>query len=120
MFENRKLRKEQELLKKIEMIQPTSKSELKQSCLMLCNLDVAKAEKMYDFLVKDMPDIPEVPPAQKTFVQNFGEQANGVLGWIRENQDVFSQGWEFVQKIIASRKGAPAITPGQPLPPINQ
>ena len=101
------------------MIQPTSKSDLKRECLYLCNLDVKKAEQMYDFLVKDMPSLPEVPPAQKTFVQNFGEQANGVLDWLRKNEDVLGQGWEFIQKIIASRKGGPTIPAGQPLEPIN-
>lgn len=101
------------------MIQPTSKSDLKRECLYLCNLDVAKAEKMYDFLVKDMPTLPEIPPAQKGFVQNFGEQANGVLSWFRENEDVFTKGFDFIQRIIASRKGG-SIPPSAPLPPINQ
>ena len=82
---------------------------------MLCNLNVEKAEKMYDFLVKDMSDIPDVEPAQKSFLQNFGEQANGVIGWLRENQDMIGQGVDFVRGIIASRKG----TPAPPLPPIN-
>lgn len=115
MFKNRRLRKEQELMEKVAMIKPTSKSELKQSCLMLANLDVDKAERMYDFLVKDMQEIPEVPPAQKSFVTNFGEQATGVLGWFRENEDVFVKGFEFVQRIISAKRPA-----GTPLPPINQ
>ena len=106
-------------MEKIAMIKPTSKSELKQSCLMLANLDVDKAERMYDFLVKDMQEIPEVPPAQKNFITNFGEQANGVLGWFRENEDVFTKGFEFIQRIIASRKGG-TLPAGNPLPPINQ
>ena len=113
MFNRKK--KEQRLLEQIAMIKPTSKSELKRQCLMLCNLNVEKAEKMYDFLVKDMSDIPDVEPAQKSFLQNFGEQANGVIGWLRENQDMIGQGVDFVRGIIASRKGSPA----PPLPPIN-
>ena len=105
-------------MQKISMIKPTSKAELKQSCLMLSNLDVDKAKKMYDFLVSDMSEIPEIPPAQKSFIANFGEQANGVLEWFRENGDVFSQGWDFVQRIIATRKGT-VVPPAEPLPPIN-
>lgn len=113
MFENRKRRKQEELLKKLAMIKPTSKSELKQSCLMLANLDVDKAKKLYDFLVQDMTDIPDIPPVQKSFIQNFGEQANGVFGWIRENQDILSQGYEIVRGILNKK------VPGKPLPPIN-
>jgi len=98
------------------MIKPTSKAALKQQCLYLSRFDVAKAEKMYDFLVKDVADaIPDVEPASRTFVQNLGEQANGVFGWLRENQDMLSQGVEFIKGIVKGRKAAPA----QPLPPIN-
>ena len=105
-------------MQKIAMIKPTSKSELKQSCLMLANLDVDKAERMYDFLVKGMNEIPEVPPAEKSFMANFGEQANGVMSWFRENEDFLTKGYEFIQRIIASRKGV-AVPPSEPLPPIN-
>ena len=62
------------------MIKPTSKAALKQQCLFMANLDVDKAERMYDFLVKDMDGIPDVEPASRSFMQNFGDQANGVVG----------------------------------------
>lgn len=99
------------------MIKPTSKSELKRQCLMLCNLNVEKAEKMYDFLIKDMQGIPDVEPAAKTFIQNFGEQANSVFGWLRDNQDMLGQGVEFIKGIVSKRKDA--IPQAAPLPPIN-
>jgi len=98
-------------------IKPTSKAALKQQCLMLAHLDVDKAERMYDFLVKDMDDLPALEPASRSFIQNFSEQANGVLGWMRENQDVLSKGVDFVRGLIAARKGA--SVPTEPLPPIN-
>lgn len=94
------------------MIKPTSKATLKTQCLYLSNLNVEKAEKMYDFLVKGM-DIPDVEPASRSFIENFGEQANGVFGWIRENQDMIGQGVEFIKGIISKK------TPPTPLPPIN-
>ncbi len=52
-------------------------------------------------------------------MQNFGEQANGVFGWFRENQDMIGQAVDFVRGIIASRKGGAAVPPASPLPPIN-
>lgn len=98
------------------MIKPTSKAELKRQCLMLSNLDVDKAEKMYNFLIEGLEDIPSVEPASKPFLQNFGEQANGIVGWFRENQDMIGQGVDMIRGIIEKRKAVPTATP---LPPIN-
>lgn len=100
------------------MIKPTSKAELKRECLYLSNLDVDKAERMYDFLIKGMESIPEVEPASRSFIQNFGDQANGVMGWLRENKDMIGEGVDFIRGIISSRKGGPT-PPATPLPPIN-
>ena len=101
----------------VGMIKPTSKAALKQQCLFLSNLDVDKAEKMYDFLIKDMEEIPAVEPASRSWMENFGDQANGVVGWLRENRDVLGQGVDFIRGLIASRKGGTA--PAPPLPNIN-
>lgn len=103
-------------MESIGMIKPTSKASLKQQCLYLSNLNVEKAEKMYDFLMKGMESIPDVEPASKSFIQNFGDQANGIFGWLRENQDMLSQGVDFIRGIV-SKKSAPTVTP---LPPINE
>ena len=100
------------------MIKPTSKATLKMQTLYLCNLNVEKAEKMYDFLVKGMENLPDVEPASRSFIENFGEQASGIISWLRENQDMLGQGVDFIKGIIASRKGTP-IPPSSPLPPIN-
>lgn len=109
-------RRHERLVEKLNMIKPTSKAELKRECLYLSNLDVAKAERMYDFLVKDM-DIPDVEPASKPFIQNFGDQANSVFGWFRENQDMIGQAVDFIKGLVSSRKGP--VPPASPLPPIN-
>jgi len=101
----------------VAMIKPTSKAALKQQCLFMANLDVDKAEKMYDFLTKGMDNIPDVEPSAKPFIQNFGEQASGVFGWLRENQDVLGQAVDFIKGIISSKKGG--LPPTTPLPPIN-
>lgn len=114
MFERIKERRQRELVEKIAMIKPTSKSELKQTCLMLSNLDIDKAEKMYDFLVKDMTEIPDIPPTQKSFLENLKEQSSDVFSWMRENQDILSQGVDFIKGLF-QKNG----TPAKPLPPIN-
>ena len=111
-------KRQERLIEKLNMIKPTSKAELKRQCLYLSNLDVDKAERMYNFLVKDMDGIPDVEPTSRPFIQNFGEQANGVFGWFRENQDMIGQAVDFIKGIIASRKGG-VVPPVNPLPPIN-
>ena len=109
--------RKKKVIEAVSMIKPTSKAALKQQCLMLSNLNVEKAEKMYDFLVKGMEGIPDVEPASRSFLQNFGEQANGVFGWLRDNKDMIGEGVDFVRGIVSSRKGG--APPATPLPPIN-
>lgn len=108
-------RREQKLREQLAMIKPTSKSALKRECLYLCHLDIDKAERMYDFLVKGMDGIPDVEPEAKGFLQNLKEQAGGVLGWLRENKDMLEEGAGFIRGILG-KKGGPAAPP---LPPIN-
>lgn len=116
MFNSKK--KQQKLIEKVNTLKPTSKYALKQQCLMLCNLKVKESEEMYDFLIKDMKDsIPDVEPAQRSFVQNFGDSANGVLEWFRENQDILSQGLNFIKSLIKGKSDNAVVTP---LPPINE
>lgn len=111
---NRKKR-EQKLRERIAMIKPTSKEALKRECLYMCNLNVEKAEKMYEFLVKDISSLPDLEPASRPFIQHLGEQANDIFAWLRENKDMIGQGIDFI-KGIAGRKSTP---PAAPLPPIN-
>lgn len=97
------------------MIKPTSKSALKQQCLYLARMDVDKAEKMYNFLIRDMEELPAIDPAQKSFVENMGGQVSKALDWVRKNQDMLGQGYEMIRGIISKRKGIPPT----PLNPIN-
>ena len=76
-----------------------------------------KAERMYDFLVKGMNGLPDVEPSQQPFMQRFGEQANGILGWLRDNQDMLGQGIDFIKGLVNRKGGTPPTTP---LPPINE
>lgn len=115
MFNSKK--KQQKLLDSIGMIKPTSKAALKQQCLYLCNLNVDEANKMYDFLIKDIGDsIPDIDPAQKSFVQNVGDSTKSILGWFKENQDVLSQVSNMIKGLITKGSGTPEVNA---LPPIN-
>ena len=102
------------------MIKPTSRAALKAQCLYLSGLDIDKAEKMYDFLVKDMTDLPDVEPTSKPFMDNVKEQASDIFGWLRENEDMLTKGAEMIKGIFQKRSASAPAQPLTPLTPINQ
>ena len=97
------------------MMKPTSKYELKQACLYLCNLNVEKAEKMYDFMSKGMDDMPNIPEAQRPLLENIKTQSNEIFAWLRENEDVLTKTADFFKGLFSRKSAAPA----EPLPQIN-
>lgn len=114
--------------KRMEFIQnfkPTSKIQLKQVCQWFCNGDIKKAQEMYDYYAKDinLPDFDPVPP---TWQQQVKDGANGVMSWIKDNQNTLTQGYEFIRQIIVNKGQLPAITAAEdvaedaePIPSIN-
>jgi len=105
----------------VDMIVPTSKMALKASCIRACGGDIDKAEKLYDFYMKDIESIPDFdvrPPS--TFEQIKG-MAGDVFGWIEQNQDKLVGAYNFIQ---AARGGAPigaaAGAPPAGVPPIPE
>ena len=112
----------EKMLELIQHIRPTSKTTLKMQCLMAAGGDIDKAKKIYDFFAEDMTSLPDHDPAPQTWQASTAETVNGVLGWIKENQDVLVQGYSII-RAITGNKLPPAIstppTPPTPLPPIN-
>lgn len=93
---------------------------LKASCIRACNNDIDKAEKLYDFFVKDIKDLPDfdvVPPS--TFDQIKG-MAGDIFGWVDQNQDKLIGAYNFIQNM---RMGGSVGTPAGPpsgVPPIPE
>lgn len=112
--------------KQLEMIQalrPTSKATLKMQCLIICKADIEEAGKLYDFFAKDMPELPDFDPAPLTWVDNTKDMANGIMGWLKENQQTLVQGYDFIRSIVAKRGQLPDLPTAEnatPLPPINE
>ena len=114
-------------LEMIQALRPTSKATLKMQCLIICKADIEEANKLYDFFAKDMPDLPDYDPAPQTWVDNTKDMANGIMGWIKENQSTLVQGYDFIRTVIAKRGQLPELPVGDgsaaaatPLPPINE
>ena len=96
-----------------EMIIPTSKVSLKTSCLRACGNDIEKAEKLYDFFVKDLQEIPDFDPVPPTLFEQAKSTVGDLFGWVENNQDKLLGAYQFIQQF---RGGVPAPTAQ---PPIN-
>lgn len=86
------------------------------------NGDEKEAEKLYEYLTKDI-ELPDFDPVQPTMMQQVKENANDLMGWIRQNSNELAQGYEFIRQIIANKGALPTMggeTPIEPLPPINE
>ena len=108
--------------KRMEMIQsirPTSKSSLKMQCLWACGADIKKAKELYDYFAADLPDLPDTDPVQPSWIDNTKLTVNGLMGWLKENQDTLANGYEFIRNVIANRGKLPTTITEEALPPIN-
>lgn len=110
MFHKNRIKKEM-----LQHLRPTSKASLKQQCLLLSNGDIDKAERLYDFMTKDMPDLPMYDPVQPTTMQQVKQTAVETFGWINENQETIMN-WVGIIRNLFGKGGTP---PQAPLPPIN-
>ena len=79
-------------------------------CLATAKGDVAMAEKMYDFLAKDMQSLPDLTPAQPTTMEQVRNIAGNMFGWIKENKDDIIGAYNFFQSV---RSGTPIETVAQ-------
>lgn len=102
-------------------VRATSKSSLKLQCLFCAKGDLKEAKELYDFFAADMPNLPDYDPPVPTWMDNTKETVNGLMGWLKENQDTLAQGYDFIRGIIQKRGAVTDVPPADatPLPPIN-
>ena len=103
------------------LIQTTSKEALKRSALLVCNNDIRKASELYEFFIKDMPNLPDVEPVPVSALEQMKDAAVGIFNWGRENQDQLIG----VANMILNMMGkgpisvpAAAVTEVPPAPPV--
>ena len=104
----------------INMIVTTSKMALKASCIRACNNDVEKAEKLYDFFVKDIKDIPDFDVRQPSAFEQIKTITGDIFGWVEKNQGKLLDAYNLFQSI---RGGQPINIPSGPvdgIPPIPE
>lgn len=102
----------------VQTFTPTSKTSLKQFCIVATKGNVEEAQKLYDFYMKDMEELPTFDPVPPSWVDRTKEAVGGVVGFIKENQDGIMQGVELIRGLMG--KGAKAAeTVAEALPEIN-
>lgn len=103
----------------IRAIQPTSKASLKMQCLLVCNGDIEKAERLYDFMSKGLEDLPTFDNIPPTTMQQIKDGAVNTFTWLNENQEQVMN-WVGIIKNMFGKGGGGNVPPtNAPLPPIN-
>lgn len=102
----------------IQGVRPTSKAALKHQCLIISHGDVKAAKELYDYYTDGMDELPMFDPIAPTWQENTKNTVNGLLEWLKENQETLTQGYEFVRGMM---RRTPPAAPGAAsgLPPIN-
>ena len=109
----------------IPRLYPTSKVGLKQMCLLSANGDLEKAQKLYDYMIKDLDELPMFDPVQPTAVQQVKQGVNETFSFVKENQNEIMTVIELVKGLFSKGGGTPAAGASaipahvSPIPPIN-
>ena len=115
MFNKRKQR--ENMMQMAQQFTPTSKAALKQFCIMASKGNVDEATKLYNFYIEGMEDLPMFDPVPPTVMEKVKGTADGIFGFIRENQDGIMQGVELIRSLTGKKKAVEAAASA--LPPIN-
>jgi len=100
-------------------IVPTSKIALKLSCLQACDNDIARSEQLYDYMMKDLKDLPDTEPTLPSGIQRFKTSADDIIGWVSEHKDLIQQGIGLIQGLRGKTSGAVGAVSGfENVPPI--
>ena len=101
----------------IAQFRPLSKSSLKHQCLVMAEGDVDKAERLYDFMIKDMEDLQTFDVVPPSTMQQVKDGAVNTMNWIKENKNDIMDWVGFIRSMFG--KGGDTPSGGAPLPPIN-
>lgn len=104
----------------VNMIVPTSKMALKASCIRACGNDIDRAEKLYDFFMKDIESIPDFDVVPPTTLQQIKSVAGDIFGWVDQNQDKLVGAFNLIQSLRGGTTIGAAAGPPAGIPPIPE
>lgn len=107
-------------LKMITEMNFTSKTKIKQYAILLAKGDIKYASEIYDFLIKDLDELPAEDPAPATTMDRIKDTVTGGVSWLKENEDTLVNTFEHIRGLIQNvRGGGKPVSTAAPLKPIN-
>ena len=97
---------------------PTSKIALKLSCLSACANDIEKADRLYEYMTRDLKDLPDSEPTMPSGIQRFKMGADDIIGWVSEHKDLIQQGIGLIQGLRKPASAAVGVANVPPIPKI--
>lgn len=108
----------------VQNLRPTSKAALKQMCLYTANGDLEKAQKIYDYMIKDMEELPLFDAPQLSTMQQLKSGMAETWAWVSQNQEQIMNWVDIISSIFKGRGGgtppSAASASVNPIPSINQ
>lgn len=98
---------------------PTSKAALKIQCLQAAKFDVTEAERLYDFMIKDMEELPIFEPQRQSAVAQAKDLLVDGFKWVNDNQEQIFNWVGFVKSLFNKGGGIPPAAGGAAVPNIN-
>ena len=71
--------------------------------MLLAGGDIDKAERIYDFYTRDVPDLPTVDPVEPTWVDNTKKTLSDFFQWANDNPNTVSGIYQFLQALTGGR-----------------
>ncbi len=90
-------------VEQLKFLQPTSKTSLKNQCMMLAGGDIDKAERIYDFYTRDIPDLPTMDPVEPTWLDSTRKTVGSIIQWANDNPNTVSGIYSFIQQLSGGR-----------------
>lgn len=98
------------------MIRPTSKIALKSSCLEACKGDLNEAQKLYEYYMKDLKDIPDFDYTPKSTMEEARETIGNAVSWAVDNKESLMTIFQAFRGGGAPSAHIPANVPPIPTP----
>ena len=104
-------KRQERIMQMIQSFRPTSKTSLKQYCLLVSQGNVDEATKLYDYFIVGMEDLPIFDPIPPSWLDNTKNTVNGIVDLFKENKEGLAQVYDIFRGIMSARgKNLPAIT----------
>ena len=97
---------------------PTSKAALKIQCLQAAKFDVVEAEKLYNFMIKDMEELPIFEQQKPSVIVQAKDTVVDAFKWANDNQEQIIN-WVGFVKSLFNKGGDVPPTGGAAVPNIN-